>query len=93
MGSRASETAAPRGVIPGFGTKVRRRRTDLGLTPLDLETLCRRYGARIDRAKIAHLERGSIRGGLTLPTLRALCLALDLSADYLLGISSDPHPR
>jgi hypothetical protein len=65
----------------------------LGLSTPGLAAICRENGGTLDASKITHVEAENSRGGLTLPNFKALCLALNVSADWLLGISTDPHPR
>lgn len=62
-----------------FGKRVRIRRLVLGLTQ---EQLAEKIG--VCAAYIGHIERGSRK--LSVETLYALCRALDVSADWLMGI-------
>jgi hypothetical protein len=93
VGNRDKGATPSRAVLPGVGTKIRRRRAALGLSTRQLASMCSKHGVSIDGSKIVHIEAEDSRGGTTLPTVRALCLALNVSADWLLGISTDPHPR
>ena len=62
-----------------LGKRVRIRRTMLGLTQEEL-------AERIDVSTsfVGHIERGQRK--LSVETLYKLCVALDVSADFLLGL-------
>lgn len=62
-----------------LGKRVRIRRTVLELTQ---EELAERIG--VSTSFIGHIERGSRK--LSVETLFDLCRALDVSADWLMGI-------
>ena len=62
-----------------LGKRVRIRRTVLELTQ---EELAERIG--VCTSFIGHIERGSRK--LSVETLYYLCKALDVSADFLLGL-------
>lgn len=83
-----SKKKASRAVVSGLGSRVRRRRTALGLSGLQLARQC-----GMDHSKLSHIEGETGRGGITAPTLVALCKALDVSADWLLGLSSHQEPK
>lgn len=77
-----------RAVVSGLGSRVRRRRISLGLSGLQLARNC-----GIDHAKLSHIEGETGRGGITAPTLAALAKSLEVSADWLLGLSGDQEPK
>lgn len=62
-----------------LGKRVRIRRNVLGITQ---EGLAEKIG--VSTSFIGHIERGSRK--LSVDTLYALCKALDVSADFLLGL-------
>lgn len=62
-----------------LGKRVRIRRHVLGMTQ---EVLAERIG--VCTSFIGHIERGSRK--LSVDTLFGLCKALDVSADWLMGI-------
>lgn len=62
-----------------LGKRVRIRRTVLELTQ---EGLAEKIG--VSTSFIGHIERGSRK--LSVETLYSLCVALDVSADFLIGI-------
>ena len=62
-----------------LGKRVRIRRNVLGITQ---EGLAEKIG--VCTSFIGHIERGSRK--LSVETLHALCKALDVSADFLMGI-------
>lgn len=62
-----------------LGKRVRIRRQVLGFTQ---EGLAERIG--VCTSFIGHIERGSRK--LSVETLHALCKALDVSADFVLGL-------
>lgn len=62
-----------------LGKRVRIRRQVLGLTQ---EGLAERIG--VSTSFIGHIERGSRK--LSVETLHDLCKALNVSADFLLGL-------
>lgn len=82
-----------RAVVPVLGRRVLQLRTKRGWSAADLAAEVTRRGARMDKSKVLHVERGASRGGLTSPSLKAFALALETTSDYLLGLSDDPDPR
>lgn len=77
--------------MPGFGARVAERRRTLGLSQRQLAAACVALGSRVGFARVANIERENFRGGVTGPTIVALARALDCSADWLLGLSDEPH--
>jgi transcriptional regulator with XRE-family HTH domain len=76
-----------------MGRRVRSARVDAGLSQRELAALCAEHGAPIGYAKIQYIEAENHRGGTTGPTLRALALALRVSADWLICITDEKTPR
>ena len=62
-----------------LGKLVRIRRKSLGLTQEELAELL-----GVSTSFVGHIERGTRK--LSVETLHGLCMALDTSADYLMGI-------
>lgn len=69
-----------------MGQKIRLCRIKLGLTQTQLADQ-----VGISASFMGHIERGSRVASLE--TLAALCRELDISADYLLGLSVVPQSR
>jgi transcriptional regulator with XRE-family HTH domain len=82
-----------RAVVPVLGRRVLQLRTKRGWSATDLALEVSRHGVSVDKSKVLHVERGTSRGGLTGPSLKAFALALGTTSDYLLGLSNDPDPR
>jgi transcriptional regulator with XRE-family HTH domain len=74
----ASQTMA---IVEGFGQRLRAARIAAGLTQRELS---RRIG--VSRPHLSHAESGT--WGVTLTALCALCRELNVTADFLLGLSS-----
>ena len=66
-----------------FGTKIRRRREQLGLSQQELARLL-----GMTQARISEIESGA-RPNVNLHNLRNLARALGVSADYLIGTWED----
>lgn len=69
-----------------FGERLKKTRLDRGLTQGQVQAR-----TKLHWTAIAHFEKG--RRTPSLANLRRLCEALDVSADYLIGLSDDPIPR
>src|SRR5687768_919624 len=77
--SGASGSArASRSSVPGLGERVRRRRTDLGLSQQKLAAVCTKRGVPLDAAKIERVENKSIADA---GTIVAIAKALQVSSD------------
>ena len=74
--------------MPSIGERVRARRHELGWGQMELA-----YRAGITQAKVSQIENARKRGGIFAATLRDIALALDVSADWLLGLSDDQTPK
>ncbi|MCC7012975.1 MAG: helix-turn-helix transcriptional regulator [Planctomycetes bacterium] len=51
------------------------------------------YRSGITQAKLSNIENNAARAGIRADTLKAICAALGVSADYLLGLTDNPTPR
>jgi transcriptional regulator with XRE-family HTH domain len=67
-----------------IGDRIRQARLKAGLTQVELAALC---GLR--QGHITRIETGDI-GEIKAETLRRIALALQVSADWLLGITDVP---
>lgn len=65
-----------------MGARIKARRKDLHLTQIELAEL-----AGVSASFMGHIERGTRVASIE--TLCALCRALNVSADHLLGLSSE----
>lgn len=70
------------------GKRVRALREALGWPQMELA-----YKAGVTQAKLSNIENNVARAGIRADTLRDLCIALDCSADYLLGMSDEPRRK
>lgn len=77
-----------RAALRGMGQRLRARRIELGLTVRTLAGM-----AGIHHYKIVGAENETSYGGLNVPTFKLICVALNVSADWLLGLTDDPTPR
>lgn len=68
--------------VPGLGAKVRAERVDMGLT---VRQFARLVG--VHHPTIVNLEQENRYGGISLPLLARIARKLNVSADYLLGLS------
>ena len=73
-------------LLQQFGERVRRRRMALGLSQTDF---AKQAGIPVPR--LSSIEHG--HQSIYIERLIELAKALNVSADYLLGLSDDPHPR
>jgi transcriptional regulator with XRE-family HTH domain len=62
-------------------------RTALGMTQMELSEL-----TGVSQASLSKIEMESDRLALRGDTLIKLCKAMNVSADYLLGLTDDPRP-
>lgn len=69
-----------------MGQRIKARRKEMHITQAQLATL-----AGISPAFMGHIERGSRIASLE--TLYGLCMALNVSSDYLLGLSDEAFIR
>ncbi len=70
--------------MPSMGEKVLNMRKEAGWTRRELS---RRTGLRDEH--LSKIEHG-LRTQIEVETIRRLCLALDCTADYLIGLEDDP---
>lgn len=70
-----------------LGKRVRQAREDFSWSQQGLADVLARYGVSVTQATINHIETGNRKPSIEV--LLALRLALDLSGDYLLGVSDD----
>lgn len=70
-----------------LGKRVRRAREDYGYSQQGLADVLARYGVAVKQATINHIENGNRKPSVEV--LLALALALQVSTDYLLGLSDD----
>lgn len=75
-----------------IGPRVRARRLDLGLTLRVVEARARAAGAFFPDRYLAKIERNEV-SGIRSDKLRALAIALQCSADYLLGLTYPSDAR
>lgn len=68
-----------------FGERLRRRRKELGIP---IQALAEKVGK--DRATIYRYEKGDIRA-IPYEVMERLSEALDVTSEYMLGLSEDPH--
>lgn len=80
---RHKSRASARSAIRGLGERVKQRREQLGWNQTELA-----YRAGMTQAKVSQVENARARGGLYAASLMDLAKALDVSADWLLGLSS-----
>ena len=69
-----------------FGKRLEQARLMAGLTQAELASR-----ARINQGQLSHFENG--RRGPSIENFRKLSLVLDVSADYLLGMSTSPERK
>jgi transcriptional regulator with XRE-family HTH domain len=73
-----------------LGTRIRAERERLGLSR---DALIQKMGdLRMDRNTLWHIEAGRTQNPRA-DQIIALAKALEISADYLLGLTDDPAPR
>lgn len=82
MGNRGTPNSSA-GTVDG--ARVKALREALGWTQMELA-----YRAKLVQSKLSNIETNSPRAGLRVDSLRELCVALDCSADFLLGLSDTP---
>lgn len=73
-------------LLQQLGERVRRRRMQLGLSQTDF---AKQAGIPVPR--LSSIEHG--HQSIYIERLVELAKALNVSADYLLGLSEDPNPR
>jgi transcriptional regulator with XRE-family HTH domain len=73
------------------GKRVKRLREDAGLTQGEFVVRLKAVGATTTQSQLSQVERGA--KGLSVEALAAVAMALDTSADYLLGLSDDATRR
>lgn len=68
-----------------IGARIRQARTKAGLSQPELSAK-----SNVPQTTISGMENGT--AGSTFSALRALCAALDVSADWVVGLSASPRP-
>jgi transcriptional regulator with XRE-family HTH domain len=68
--------------------RLRERRTELGLTQVEIAETLRRGGSELGNRTLSAMEHGQ---ALDLGWLPELAAALDCTTTYLLGLTADPH--
>lgn len=68
--------------------RLRERRTELGLTQVEIAEALRRGGSDLGNRTLSAMEHGQ---ALDLGWLPELAAALDCTTTYLLGLTADPH--
>jgi len=86
MVARKPKKPAPARPLGVDGARVRAAREAAGLTQMALAIL-----AEVDGANVSAIETG--RRDASSRKVAALARALNVSADYLLGLTDDPAPR
>ena len=76
---------------PIKGNRVRSLREAMQLSQEDLARAVNRLVGGVNQSSISNVENET--RGLRVDALVALTLALQTSADYLLGLTDDPQPR
>lgn len=73
-----------------FGKNMQRRREDMLLTQPDLLERLKEYGVDVKQATLSHYETG--RRFPDPPVMAAIARSLDVSVDYLLGLTENESP-
>jgi transcriptional regulator with XRE-family HTH domain len=68
--------------------RLRRRRSDLGLTQKQVVERLARHGLRTTNRTLSSVEHGA---GLDVAKVPALAAALECTVTYLVGLTDDPH--
>lgn len=71
-----------------LGKRIVQLREDFGWSQPDLAQEMAKFGVNMTQGGVGHIETGSRKPSL--PALIALSMALQVSTDYLLGVSDDP---
>lgn len=73
------------------GKRIKRLREDAGMTQGEFVVRLKAVGATTTQSQLSQVERGE--KGLSVEALAAVAVALDTSADYLMGLSDDATRR
>lgn len=77
--------------LDAFGKRLRFSRQDANLSQIELRERLEVYGIGIGASYISEMERKGAKP--TLPVAAALAKVLNISLDYLAGLTDDPSPK